>query len=195
VQDVIAATTKWGDIGDWDTSGVEDFSFAFSVNRDEAGGAVVSGGNPKATTFNSDISGWDVSHVTTMQECFKMAKRLDFNAIRWDVRKVGSTQDMFMNAEAFVGSGLNQWITSSLTNMAGTFLVAKSMAANIGRWDVSKVTTLKSTFQSTSAFTGEDLLFWDTSSVTNMQNTFFGASAVNTNIGNWDVAKVRIFVW
>ena len=190
VQDVNTATTKWGDIKEWDTSGVVDFSFAFSKDRDKTGASEAVGWNPKATTFNGDISGWDVSQVTTLQETFKSATAFNGNIRGWDVSQVITMQDVFMYAEVFVGDGLNQWLTSSLTNMAGTFLSAKAFAANIGGWDVSRVTTLKSTFQGTTSFTGEDLRFWNTSSVTLLQHTFFGASAVNSNIASWDVAKV-----
>jgi hypothetical protein len=60
VQDAVYATTKWGDIGDWDTSGVVDFSYAFSTNRNQAGGSYVSSSNPKAATFvGTAISKWD----------------------------------------------------------------------------------------------------------------------------------------
>ena len=33
VQDMAAATTKWGAISDWDVSGVGDFSYAFSADN------------------------------------------------------------------------------------------------------------------------------------------------------------------
>ena len=41
VQDTATATATWGDIGDWDVSGVGDFSWAFSQNRDVTGGSQV----------------------------------------------------------------------------------------------------------------------------------------------------------
>ena len=51
VQDTTSAATKWGSIGDWDVSGVQDMSYAFSRHRSEAGGAWVEYGNPKAASF------------------------------------------------------------------------------------------------------------------------------------------------
>ena len=51
VQDTTTATSKWGDIGDWDVSGVKDFSYAFSTHRDVVGGTFANDdGNPKAKT-------------------------------------------------------------------------------------------------------------------------------------------------
>ena len=37
VQDPAAAMTTWGDIADWDVSGVKDFKLAFCQNRNRAG--------------------------------------------------------------------------------------------------------------------------------------------------------------
>ena len=37
VQNTATAMTKWGDIGDWDTSGVGDFSYVFSMTGTRAG--------------------------------------------------------------------------------------------------------------------------------------------------------------
>ena len=71
VQDAGSATTKWGDIGDWDTSGVGDFSRAFSTDRNEAGGSYVIGGNPKAAMFvGNAISKWDTASATSLGYTF-----------------------------------------------------------------------------------------------------------------------------
>ena len=39
VQNTATATTKWGDIGDLDVSGVKDFSYSLSKHRNQAGGS------------------------------------------------------------------------------------------------------------------------------------------------------------
>ena len=71
VQDTGAATTKWGDIGDWDTSGVGDFSHSLSKHRNQAGGTYVNNGNPKAVTFvGTAISKWDTASATTLDRTF-----------------------------------------------------------------------------------------------------------------------------
>ena len=56
---------KWGDIGDWDVSGVKDFSYAFSKHRNIAGVSGDPDGNPKAVFFvGSDISKWITTSCT-----------------------------------------------------------------------------------------------------------------------------------
>ena len=66
-----SATTKWGDIGAWDVSGVADFSFAFSGGRNKAGGSFVNGGNPKAATFvGTAMSKWTTTSATSLYRTF-----------------------------------------------------------------------------------------------------------------------------
>ena len=85
-----SATTKWGDIGDWDVSGVKDFSFAFSKSRDEVGGTKITDGNLKAATFTavSGMSKWITSAVTTLRGTFAYAADLDVDLGNWDVSSV-----------------------------------------------------------------------------------------------------------
>ena len=55
---------KWGDIGDWDVSGVKDFSFAFSKHRNILGEPTTNG-NPKAVSFiGTGISKWITTSCT-----------------------------------------------------------------------------------------------------------------------------------
>ena len=81
-------------------SGVGDFSYAFSSNRNEAGlqcpGLLFATSNPKAGSF--------------------------------------------------VGTGLAKWITSSVTTLSYTFYGASAMNSNLGGWDVGKVKDMQSTF-------------------------------------------------
>jgi hypothetical protein len=65
VQDATTATHKWGLINRWDVSAVTDMAYAFSTFRaPPSGGTSGSDQNPKAATFNSDISDWDTGLVT-----------------------------------------------------------------------------------------------------------------------------------
>ena len=90
VEDTDTATTKWGDIGGWDVSGVKDFSYAFSKHRNEAGGAYVTDGNLKAATFTaaSGMSKWITSAATTLKGTFLFAADFDVDLGNWDVSSV-----------------------------------------------------------------------------------------------------------
>lgn len=116
------------------------------------------------TNFNGDLSNWNVSRVTAMQEVFRDAIIFNQNIDNWNVGNVTNMSNMFNNAKAF-----NQ---------------------NISNWDVSKVTQMIGMFQSAVAFNSP--LNWgnNTANVTNMSNMFFGASVFNQALNSWDVSNV-----
>ena len=162
--DATAATAKWGDIGDWDVSDVTDFSYSFSKHRNAVGGSQVVDGNPKAEKMNSGLGKWNVAKVTTMKE-------------------------MFHTAVKFVGTGLDSWITSSLTSLVWA-LPCNEMNADLSSWDVAKVTNMRGTFNRAYKFTGTGLAKWNVAAVTDMSKTFFVNHQLTADLSSWDVAKV-----
>ena len=64
-----------------------------------------------ASSFNGDISGWNVSAVTNMDK-------------------------MFLGASAFNGD-ISSWNVSAVTNMNGMFDGATSFDQNLGNWYVT----------------------------------------------------------
>ena len=62
--DPTAAAAIYGPIALWDISQVTDLSFVFCAFAHEWGTS--QGCNPACASFNSDISGWDTSRVTTL---------------------------------------------------------------------------------------------------------------------------------
>ncbi len=54
-----------------------------------------------ATSFNIDLSKWDVSDVTTMGAMFYGTTSFDSDISKWDVSSVTDMQHMFNNAKAF----------------------------------------------------------------------------------------------
>jgi len=79
-----------------------------------------------ATSFNGDLSSWDVSSVINMGEMFRGA--LSFN------------QD------------LSSWDVSSVTNMLWMFSSATSFNGDLSSWDVSSVTTMREMFRGATSF-------------------------------------------
>ena len=55
---------RYGPMGSWDVSLVEDFSEVFSAFR-----------NRKMRNFNEDLRFWDVASATNMREMFKVVRR------------------------------------------------------------------------------------------------------------------------
>ena len=122
------ATTKWGDIGDLDVSGVTDFSFAFSKNRNQAGGSFVGNGNPKATTFvGTAISKWNTVSATSLDSTFFGARMMNADLTGWKVGKVKSLKSTFRSTYKFTGTGLSSWDVAKVGTMGGTFFSTRSL--------------------------------------------------------------------
>ncbi len=165
-----------------------------------------------ATSFNQDISGWDVSNVTNMGEMFERATSFNQEISAWNVSKVVSMAGMFLGAtnfnqdisswdvsnvfsmyRMFESTGFNQdisgWDVSNVTNMESMFWGATSFNQDISTWDVSNVTNMWSMFSEAISF-NQDVSAWNVSNVTSMWSMFSGVISFNQDISGWDVSNV-----
>lgn len=107
VTDQPAAIATYGHISNWCTSNVTDMDELFTSRFDRQ--------RPhRLRIFNSDISAWDVSSVTTMQRMFYFARRFNSDISAWDVSSVTNMSWMFYSATAF-NQDLSGWIVSNVT--------------------------------------------------------------------------------
>ena len=141
------ARTKYGHIGEWDTSNVTDMSRMFY----------------NAKNFNEDIGNWDTSSVTDMGWMFRYAEEFNQNIGRWDTSKVTDMIMMFDKAVSF-NQGIGGWDTSKVINMRGMFFGAKEFNQNIGEWNTSRVANMGYMFWDADQF-NQDLGNWNTSNV------------------------------
>jgi surface protein len=75
-----------------------------------------------ATSFNQNISGWNVSNVTvSMQSIFEGATSFNQNLSAWNVSNVTNMRSMFAGATSFTAAGLNQWTPTTATLMDNMF--------------------------------------------------------------------------
>lgn len=141
-----------------------------------------------ASKFNGDISSWDISSVTTLQQAFYYASAFNQDISSWDTGNVANFNYTFGGATAF-NQPLNSWDVSSGTNFSRMFDRARAFNQPLNSWDVSGATNLDSMFYSASGF-NQSLNSWDTSNVTTMRNMFNGASVFNGDVTNWDTSNV-----
>jgi surface protein len=187
INDNATALATYGEINTWKF--VADGSLAdFSHLFDNKG------------TFNSDISGWDVSNVTNMQGMFWYATSFNQDLSSWDVSNVTNMVSMFTRATSF-NQDISYWDVSNVTNMRGMFWDASAFNQDINTkevivngvtytaWDVSNVTDMEVMFYRATSF-NQDLSSWDVSSVTRMRDMFKGNNSFNQPIGDWDVSNV-----
>ena len=140
---------KYGDISDWDTSGITDMNNIFLNKR-----------------FNGDISAWDVSNVTDMTEMFR-GSQFNGDISDWDVSNVTNMKDMFWGS--LFNNDISRWNVSNVTNMDGMFY-ASAFNDDITGWDISSVINMKRMFFM-SQFNG-DISGWDISNVTVLHRAF-----------------------
>ena len=146
-------------------------------------------GNPKAASFvGTAMSKWITSSLTTLRETFRGASSMNSDLSAWKVGKVASLEHTFSGANRFAGTGLDLWITTSVTTLYNTFIWAYDMNADLSGWSVAKVTTLGATFRSASKFVGTGLSLWNTAAVTSLHTAFKDATAMNADLGGWDTS-------
>ena len=128
------------------------------------------------SSFNQDISGWDVSNVTNMSGMFQNAYSFNQDISGWDVGNVTTMENMFREASSF-NRDISAWNTSSVTNMTRAFTFTRAFNQDISGWDVSNVTSFFATFESSRL--DQDITGWDVSSVTSFQGMFTNATYMN----------------
>ena len=114
------------------------------------------------TTFNQDISTWDVSNVTDMKYMF-------FGSLFY--------QD------------ISSWDVSNVTNMSYMFSIS-FFNLDISSWDVSNVTDMKYMFSLSFDNFNQDISSWDVSKVKDMEGMFRYANVFNQDISSWNVDNV-----
>jgi surface protein len=138
----------------------------------------------RVSSFNQDISLWDVSNVNTMASMFQSASAFNQDIGGWDTGNVTLMNQMFNLASAF-NQDIGGWDTSNVTSMSSMFQSASSFNQDISSWDVSNVTSMSTMFDTASSF-NQDISSWDVSNVTSMSGMFDTANAFQQPLDTWD---------
>jgi Mycoplasma protein of unknown function, DUF285 len=106
-------------IGSWVVSRVADFACVFDPDREQT---LAWNRKPsRFTSFDDDLSGWNLSNAVTMKGMFAAASTFTGKGLEmWDVSKVIDFAYMFSYVYNFVGN-VSAWSTSSATRMDGMF--------------------------------------------------------------------------
>lgn len=145
-----------------------------------------------ATSFNQDISSWDVSNVTDMGSMFKGASTFNQPIGYWNVSNVTDMDSLFAGAESF-NQDLSSWNVGDVADMGSMFNGATAFNQPINSWDVSNVADMNFLFNEATTF-NQEISSWNVSNVTDMESMFSGASTFNQSIGDWDVSNVSNMV-
>ena len=105
----------------------------------------------RVTSFNGDISKWDVSSVTDMRATFMDANAFNGDISKWDVSNVTNLRGMFLGVTSFNGD-ISKWHVSRVTDMTGIF---NQFNRDLSKWDVSSVTSMDYMFADATSFKRE----------------------------------------
>ncbi|CAL6389478.1 unnamed protein product [Bathycoccus prasinos] len=130
------------------------------------------------TSLVTDMSGYDGGW-----KGFGDVSTFDGDISKWNIEKVTTMRAMFYYASAF-NQDIGSWNTAEVTYMDGMFYAASAFNQDIGSWNTEKVTTMHGMFQYASAF-NQDIGSWNTAQVTDMEDMFYSASAFNQDISSW----------
>lgn len=138
----------------------------------------------------------DLSATTSFENAFEGCSSLNADLSGWDVSNITTFRDALAFCTSFNHPGIASWNLASAETLQSMFYGATAFNQDLSAWDVSNVTNMMNLFNSASAFNNGgsgSIANWDTSNVTDMYGMFYNASKFNQNIGAWDVSNVTIF--
>ena len=190
---LISSVSQWGTLGFSSLSGAFYNATNLVGVPDTIPSSVTDAGFMfvNTTSFNQDISGWNVSNVTNMNAMFGYAISFNQSLNNWNTSNVTNMNSMFFGALSF-NSSINNWNTSNVSTMDGMFQGASSFNQSLNNWNTSNVTSMRFMFQNASNF-NQSLNNWNTSSVTEVREMFNNASNFNQPLNNWNTSSILSF--
>ena len=133
--------------------------------------------------FNGDVSGWDMSGVTSLASMFYGCTVFNQDVSAWDVSNVTNFASIFRDCAA-LNPNIGGWAVSSLATTIGSAVRGSLFNRDVSSWDVSGVTNATN-FARDSAFstTNYNLLLpaWEAQSV--QDNVSFHAGTATYGAG------------
>ena len=130
------------------------------------------------TAFDDDLSGWDVSQVTTISGTFQGCTNFNGNITGWDVSNVVSAYGTFQGCSKFT-QDISGWNTAKIVDMTNMFSGATLFNADISGWDVSSATDMAGMFYNSSSF-NRDLSWWCVANIPSLPASFNESSPMLT---------------
>ena len=131
--------------------------------------------------FDQDISGWDISKVTTGLDTYNSSGASHSDPLF----NISSEYYFVVKRTPLDNSNIQTAVNNALS--AGNSI--EEYGGHISNWHVSNVTNMSQLFKNKTTF-NEDISSWDVSNVTNMNQIFHTASAFNSPLNSWNVSKV-----
>lgn len=152
---LLIAIDQWGDIK-WQSMnnafyGASKMKYLATDEPNLSTVSNMSGIFRACSSFDGDLSGWDVSTITSMSFAFLDATLFNGNVSTWDTRNVEFMGSVFDGATSF-NQNISQWDLSNVVNTSGMFQDATEFNQPVGDWDVSMVGNMASMFRGATSF-------------------------------------------
>lgn len=128
--------------------------------------------------INNDISLWDVSNITNMNNLFS---HIDIN-----IPIYGSSLPTSFFYKSKISYDISDWDVNNVIDMSHMFSY-NNFNGDISNWDVSNVTDMNNMFKNCT-FNG-NISYWNVSKVMNMTN-MFNSSLFEGDISKWDISNI-----
>jgi hypothetical protein len=182
----------------WDVSGIlvlSEMFYGSSFNQDVSSWDVSSCINfysmfRYCPSFNQDINSWDVSAGENFANMLQGASSFNFDLDSWDMSNADDISGMFGSTNA-TNLTLGSWDLSSCDDLTNVFISASFIPSGITSWDVSNATSFSNMFLLVTASI-PDITGWNTSSATSLSD-MFNLSNFNQDITGWNVSNVTNF--
>ena len=145
-----------------------------------------------AKGFRGDISEWDVSNVTTMENMFYGCNNFNCDISNWDVSNVKNMKSMFVTCTKF-DQPIQKWNVSNVENMCDMFAGCTHFNQDISNWDVSNVKDTSWMFSRCYKF-NQPIGKWDVSNVKYMDSMLFKCTSFAQDLSGWDVSNVQTYI-
>jgi surface protein len=171
----LQATSFNQPLNNWNTSSVTDMTSAFNG----------------ASIFNQPLNNWNTGNVTTMSNMFQGASSFNQNIGSWNVSNVANFTSMFYQTNFNNGGSntINNWIikTTGSVIMEGMFGLNPIFNQPLNNWNTSSVTDMSGMFVASgaSAF-NQNIGSWNVSAVTDFADFMLGKTATNFSTSNLD---------
>ncbi|EOG9807296.1 BspA family leucine-rich repeat surface protein [Listeria monocytogenes] len=142
--------------------------------------------NSVATSL--DLSNFDTSNVSYMDEMFSRSAVTSLDLSNFDTSNVAGMMNMFYGSAA-TSIDVSNFDTSKVTTMRNMFSGSAATSIDVSNFNTSNVTTMYGMF-SGSAVTSIDVSNFDTSNVTNMPYMFSRSAVTTLDVSSFNTSKV-----
>jgi len=145
-----------------------------------------------------DVSNWDVSNIEDAGWMFyNCASVTELDVANWDTSSMNFTKSMFYNNIKVTELDVSNWDMSDVTDTSYMFSYCTTLGdIDFSKWDVSNVQKFNNMFKHARAMTTLDLSTWDTSSADDMNHMFANCGNLRyLDISGFDTSKVTTMAW